>query len=119
MRHQIQQKRSASEALTLTETTLTNHASTPVPVTFTSGLVSEGIDLDLTLPGFLIKSSVAAEDAQSLQLELFCRGSGFGLGHLRLSDGRKEALQWSSSRCIQSQRILQRFVAQHCMMADK
>jgi len=93
MRHQIQQKRS------------------------TRARVGKGQVLDLTLPGCLIESSVAIEDAQSLQLELFLPGLRFPvsvtLGVVRWTQGKRFGVEFIKMHESQ-QRILQRFVAQHC-----
>jgi hypothetical protein len=88
------------------------------PVTFTSGTRSgEGQVLDLTLPGCLIESSAAIEDAQSLQLELFLPGLklpvSVTLGVVRWTKGKRFGVEFIKMHESQ-QRILQRFVAQHC-----
>jgi hypothetical protein len=88
------------------------------PVTFTSGArVGKGQVLDLTLPGCLTESSVAVEDAQSLQLELFLPGLRFPvsvtLGVVRWTQGKRFGVEFIKMHESQ-QRILQRFVAQHC-----
>jgi PilZ domain len=88
------------------------------PVTFTSGPhIAEGQVLDLTLPGCLIESSVPVQDAQSLQLELYLPGSSFplsvALGVVRWTKGRRFGVEFIKMHESQ-QRILQRFVAEHC-----
>jgi hypothetical protein len=88
------------------------------PVTFTSGArIGQGQVLDVTLPGCLIESSVAVEDAQSLQLELFLPGLTFPvsvtLGVVRWTKGKRFGVEFIKMHESQ-QRILQRFVAQHC-----
>lgn len=88
------------------------------PVTFTSGArIGEGQVLDLTLPGCLIESSAAVEDAESLQLELFLPGLKFPvsvtLGVVRWTKGKRFGVEFIKMHESQ-QRILQRFVAQHC-----
>jgi hypothetical protein len=73
--------------------------------------------LDLTLPGCLIESSIAVEDAQSLQLELFLPGLRFPvsitLGVVRWTKGKRFGVEFIKMHESQ-QRILQRFVAQNC-----
>ena len=88
------------------------------PVTFASGTrIGEGQVLDLTLPGCLIESSAAIEDAQSLQLELFLPGLklpvSVTLGVVRWKKGKRFGVEFIKMHESQ-QRILQRFVAQHC-----
>ena len=119
MRHQIQQKRSAAGGV--------NDHMKPrykprirlrFPVTFISGArVGKGQVLDLTLPGCLIESPVAIEDGQSLQLELFLPGLRFPvsvtLGVVRWTQGKRFGVEFIKMHESQ-QRILQRFVVQHC-----
>ena len=88
------------------------------PVTFTSETrIGEGQVLDLTLPGCLIESSAAIEDAQSLQLELFLTGLklpvSITLGVVRWTKGKRCGVEFIKMHESQ-QRILQRFVAQRC-----
>ena len=88
------------------------------PVTFTSGTrIGEGQVLDLTLPGCLIESSAAIEDAQSLQLELFLPGLklpvSVKLGVVRWTNGKRFGVEFIKMHKSQ-QRILKRFVGQHC-----
>lgn len=87
------------------------------PVTFTSGArIGEGQVLDLTLPGCLIESSVAVEEAQSLQLELFLPGLKFPvsvtMGVVRWVKGKRFGVEFIKMHESQ-QRILQQFVAEH------
>ena len=73
--------------------------------------------LDLTLPGCLIESSAAIEDGQSLQLELFLPGLNLPvsvtLGVVRWTKGKRFGVEFIKMHESQ-QRILQRFVVQHC-----
>ena len=119
MRHQISQKRSAVRTATAhMKPRYKPRIRLRFPVTFTSGAhVGKGQVLDLTLPGCLIESSDAVEDAQSLQLDLFLPGLRFPvsvtLGVVRWTQGKRFGVEFIKMHESQ-QRILQRFVAQHC-----
>ena len=119
MGHQIQPKRSALGGVTAhMKPRYKPRIRLRFPVTFTWGArVGKGQVLDLTLPGCLIESSVAFEDAPSLQLELFLPGLKFpvsvALGVVRWTQGKRFGVEFIKMHESQ-QRILQRSVAQHC-----
>jgi len=89
-----------------------------VPVMFTSGShVGKGQIVDLTIPGCLIDSPVAVLQGQSLHLELLLPGFQFPLSVtlavVRWTKGRRFGVEFIKMHQSE-QRILQRFVVQHC-----
>ena len=89
-----------------------------VPVRFVwEAEVGQGQTLDVTAPGCLIESPAVVRQGQSLQLGMFIPGHIFplsvSLGAVRWAKGKRFGVEFIKMHESQ-QRILQRFVAQHC-----
>jgi PilZ domain len=88
------------------------------PVMFTwEGRIAEGHVWDMTNPGCQIESSISVTQGQSLQLELFLPGHQFplavALGVVRWTKGKRFGVEFIKMHESQ-QRILTRFMTQHC-----
>ena len=88
-----------------------------IPVTFMTGShVGEGRVLDLTTPGCLIESPVAAQAGQSLQLKMLLPGLKapfmVTLGIVRWTNGQQFGVEFVKMEESQ-QLMLKRFMAQH------